>query len=163
MALAIERIKGARLKLKVIKWRIFFREISFLDQALSSNFIQDDPMKVAHMQPCSTPQNATEPKSFLELVPYYWRLTENFAKVAGLAGFEKSFLLEWRLWERTNATAISLVLSAYIICAISKRGVKRVHTGHSCQRELHPRGIDSGQAGRKNQRTGTKSCPKERN
>ena len=76
------RLRGANLKLKPSKVRIFQREIGFLGHRISEGGVAMDPSKVADVVNWPVPTNIHEIRQFLGLIGYYRRFVKDFSRIA---------------------------------------------------------------------------------
>jgi len=79
---ALERLRGASLKLHVKKCCLFQRKVAFLGHVLFEVGIEMQEDKVAAIRDWPTPENLSQLRSFLGLCSYYRRFIPGFADVA---------------------------------------------------------------------------------
>jgi len=76
------RMRGANLKLKPTKCRLFQEKVSFLGHVISKDGIEADPDKVKAVQQWPVPRNVTEVRAFVALAAYYRKFQKNFSTIA---------------------------------------------------------------------------------
>jgi hypothetical protein len=76
------RLRGANLKVKPSKCRLFQRRVEFLGHVVSSAGIEMQAEKVAVVRDWPVPQNLREVRSFLGLCSYYRKFISGFANIA---------------------------------------------------------------------------------
>ena len=81
LRIVMEVLRKHQLKAKFFKCYFWKREVRFLGHVILENGIVVDPTKVAMVQDCSTPKNATDVRSFLGLAGYYCKFIQDFSKI----------------------------------------------------------------------------------
>jgi len=76
------RLRGANLKLKPKKFKLFQREIQFLGHRISGARIAMDPEKISDRVRWHRPTSVHEVRQFLGLWGYYRRYVRNYSKIA---------------------------------------------------------------------------------
>jgi len=76
------RLRGANLKLKPTKVKLFQREIQFLGHRISEEGVAMDPDKISEIVLWHRLKNVHEVRQFLGLCGYYRRYVRNYAQVA---------------------------------------------------------------------------------
>jgi hypothetical protein len=82
LALLLDRLRGANLKLKPSKCQLFRKSVIFLGHVVSEEGIQTDPEKVVAVREWPRPKTITEVRSYLGLASYYRRFIKGFAEIA---------------------------------------------------------------------------------
>lgn len=80
----LQRLREARLKVKVEKCHFLQSEVKFLGHVVSAQGVSTDPDKVSAVKQWPVPDTLKELQSFLEFCSYYRRFIEGFSRVAGL-------------------------------------------------------------------------------
>jgi len=98
------RLRGANLKLKPTKVRLFQREIQFLGHRISGVGVAMDPAKISEIVSWHRPKTVHEVWQFLGLCGYYRRYVQDYACIAAPL-HELTKLGEQFVWteERDNA------------------------------------------------------------
>jgi len=76
------RLRGANLKLKPTKVKLFQREIQFLGHRISGKGVAMNPDKIAEIVRWHRSKTVHEVRQFLDLCGYYRRYVRNYAQVA---------------------------------------------------------------------------------
>jgi len=76
------RLRGANLKLKPTKVKLFQREIQFLGHRISGAGVAMDPEKTADIVRWNGPASVHEVRQFLGLCGYYRRYVRDYSKIA---------------------------------------------------------------------------------
>jgi len=76
------RLRGANLKLKPTKVKLFQREIQFLGHRISRDGVAMDPAKISEIVSWHHPKNVHDVRQFLGLCGYYRRFVKDYAQVA---------------------------------------------------------------------------------
>jgi len=76
------RLRGANLKLKPTKVKLFQKEIQFLGHRISGAGIAMDPDKIADIVRWHKPASGHEVRQFLGLCGYYRRYVRDYSKIA---------------------------------------------------------------------------------
>jgi hypothetical protein len=71
LRLVLQKLRENQLYAKLSKCEIWLKEVSFLGHIISEGGISVDPSKVKSVLSLSTPQNASDIRSFLGLAGYY--------------------------------------------------------------------------------------------
>ena len=114
-----EKLRSAKLSIKMSKCNFFSKEIQYLGHILSAIGIRPLPSKMSaiqHMQPPSTPKQVW---AFLGLVGYYRKFIKGFAKIA-----KPLTMLTWQQvkfeWTPVHHTAFlhlkEAIIQAPILC-----------------------------------------------
>jgi len=74
------RLRGANLKLKPTKVKLFLREIQFLGHRISGQGVAMDPDKIAEIVRWHRPTTVHEVRQFLGLCGYYRRYVKDYAQ-----------------------------------------------------------------------------------
>ena len=78
----LERVRGAKLKLKPRKCRIGYPTVAFVGHVISADGIETQRDKVRQVQERVAPRNREEVRAFLGLVGYYRRFVRSFSDLA---------------------------------------------------------------------------------
>ena len=78
----LELLRGARLKLKPSKCRLFQRSVSFLGHIASEEGIAIDPEKIESVAKWPVPACLKDLRSFVGLCSQYRRFVKGFVKIA---------------------------------------------------------------------------------
>jgi len=76
------RLRGANLKLKPTKMKLFQREIQFLGHRISGDGVAMDSAKISEIVSWHRPKNVHDVRQFLGLCGYYRRFVKDYAQVA---------------------------------------------------------------------------------
>ena len=82
LGLVLERLQGAKLRVKPSKCALFQDQVCYLGHIVSSNGITTDPSKTSKIVKWPTPTNVQQVQQFLGLAGYYRRFIRNFAEIA---------------------------------------------------------------------------------
>ena len=86
----LQRIRKCGLKLKISKYALLQRSVTFLGHVVSGEGVATDPEKVRLVLQWPVPSNLNELRSFLGLIGYYRRYVEGYSKIASpLTSHEK--------------------------------------------------------------------------
>ena len=78
----LERLRGARLKLKPVKCHFLRQSIEYPGYVIMPNGLKPNPKQVVAVQDFPIPQDITQVRQFLGLTLYYRRFIERFAETA---------------------------------------------------------------------------------
>jgi len=78
----LEVLRKDKLYSKLKKCEFWLEKVAFLGHIVSKEGLSVDPQKVEAVTNWPTPKNATEVRSFLGLVGYYWRFAQDISKMA---------------------------------------------------------------------------------
>ncbi len=94
-----KRLRDAKLKLRLEKCYLCFREIKFLGYIIGKDGMKVDQEKIEKVKNFPIPTNVTELRSFVGLAPYYRRFIEGFSKIAKPLTdlFQKEKDYEWKM------------------------------------------------------------------
>jgi len=98
------RLRGANLKVKQTKVKLFQREIQFLGHRISGEGVALDPDKISKKVLWHRPKNVHEVRQFLDLCGYYRRYVRTYAQVAAPL-HELTKLGEQFIWTEERDTA----------------------------------------------------------
>ncbi|EED23163.1 gag/polymerase/env polyprotein, putative [Talaromyces stipitatus ATCC 10500] len=79
--LVLERLKTAKLQVKLKKCEFHVQETDFLGHRITQEGIQTEKEKVQAIRDWPQPRNLKELQSFIGLINYYRRYIENYAKI----------------------------------------------------------------------------------
>ena len=79
-----EKLRSAKLSMKLSKCLFFSKEIQYLGHILSTKSIHPQPSKTQAFQKMHPPTTPKQVHAFLGLVGYYRKFIKNFAKIAKL-------------------------------------------------------------------------------
>ena len=82
LALVLDRIRSAKLKLKPSKCKVFQPEVRFLGSLITRDGILPDPAKIQSIVEWPRPLNLTETRAYVGICSYYRRHIRNFAEIA---------------------------------------------------------------------------------
>ena len=93
-----KRLRDAKLKLRLEKCYLCFREIKFLGYIIGKDGMKVDQEKIEKVKNFPIPTNVTELRSFVGLASYYRRFIEGFSKIAKPLTdlFQKEKDYEWK-------------------------------------------------------------------
>ena len=77
----LDTLRRERFYAKFSKCDFWLREVHFLGHIINQAGILVDPAKIEVVKCWEVPKNASEIRSFLGLVGYYWRFIEDFSKI----------------------------------------------------------------------------------
>jgi hypothetical protein len=80
--LALQRLRGHRLYVKLGKCEFWMKQVAFLGRVISKGGISVDPSKVQDVLSWSAPTSVGDIQSFLRLAGYYRRFIEGFLKIS---------------------------------------------------------------------------------
>ena len=82
LTLVLQRLQGAKLKLKPSKCHLFQTSVKFLGHVVSKDGISCDPAKTDAVTKWPEPQSVTDVRSFLGLASYYRKHVKNFSEIS---------------------------------------------------------------------------------
>src|SRR5205085_1509729 len=93
-----KRLRDAKLKLRLEKYYLCFREIKFLGYIIGKDGMKVDQEKIEKVKNFPILTNVTELRSFVGLASYYRRFIEGFSKIAKPLTdlFQKEKDYEWK-------------------------------------------------------------------
>jgi len=109
------RLRGANLKLKPTKVKLFRQEIQFLGHRISGEGVAMDPDKISEIVLWHRPKNVHEVRQFLGLCGYYCRYVRNYAQFAAPL-YEMTKLGELFQWSEERDTAYE-TLKTHLVTA----------------------------------------------
>ena len=83
LALVLERLRVAGLRLKPRKCRFALEEVEYLGHLVSADGVRTDTKKLRAVEEFSTPHDLKTLRSFIGLATYYRKFVSGFGKVAG--------------------------------------------------------------------------------
>ena len=78
----LERLRAARLRLKLEKCEFFKAEVEYLDHVICSDEFKPQPSKMEAIKLIPVPKTARELQSFLGMINYYRKFIQNYSLVA---------------------------------------------------------------------------------
>ena len=78
----LNKIKEARLKIKLLKCQWFKKEIKFVRHRISKEKIQPDEDNIKKIRECPPPKDVKEVRRFLGMAQYYRTFIKGFADIA---------------------------------------------------------------------------------
>ena len=78
----LDRLRGARLKLKLSKCDLFQQEVCYLGHIVSAQGVATDPRKIEAVRTWPTPKSLKNVQAFLGLAGYYRQFVPDFATTA---------------------------------------------------------------------------------
>ena len=134
LAEVFSRLKSAGLKLKPKKCSIFKTEVAYLGHIVSWDRISTDPGKTKVVEDWSTPETASDVRSFLGLCLYYQHFVPDFATIVKPLTWlmEKNVPFTWTSAEEESWLKLkNLLTSAPIMAYPDSSG--NIHLGHWCK------------------------------
>jgi len=111
------RLRGANLKLKPTKVKLFQREIQFLGNRISGEGVAIHTDKISEIVLWHRPKNVHEVMQFLGLCGYYRHYVRNYAQVAAPL-HEMTKLREQFIWTEERDTAFETLKTNLVMAPI---------------------------------------------